>query len=593
LGDEREEIRARINIVDLVSQRVALKKAGKGYTGLCPFHQDRNPSFSVDPTTGRYRCWSCNESGDIFTWVMKTENVDFAQALQDLASRAGVELKSRKGHVPKSVKDEQRAIMHAALSFFRRQLATNPQARNYCDERGLDQTTLDTWEIGYAPDVNGAMSSHLKKEGISLSEARSLFLVDQDPSGGYYDRFRGRLMFPIRDERGDLVAFGGRIIGAGQPKYINSSDTPLFHKSRVLYGLNRARETISAGKPAVIVEGYMDVIACHRSGVTNAVAALGTSFGEDHVKLLKRWAKSITLLFDADAAGQRAALSAIELVDKEGLRVGIALIPHGKDPDTLLKDSGPEAVAAAVEATVAPVEFRLNALLKARSPDQEEFWEAAIQILAQAKQDMEIEVHLLKLAGMYPGLKDIAAAQIRLRRMVDQARRKQAAKRAEPARPVKGQAEFMPLQEPLSSAEIITFAALRHPSFQRFAWMTILQAPYMFQTGAGSELASAVAASFPSAPPEGPVGAWIHRLEPETMRQLLVDLLQDLRASNLKEDEVVDAIKVFRLAAERRELTRLMQNSTTPEDRLEIFNRLKRLKVEPDPDADEDEDPYA
>jgi len=524
---------------------------------------------------------------------MKTENVDFAEALQDLASRAGVELKARKGQVPKSVKEQHRLIMNAALRFFRQQLTSSPSAKQYCDERSLDESVLSTWEIGYAPEVNGAMSSFLKKEGVPLADAKSLFLVDQDAGGGYYDRFRGRLMFPIRDERGDLVAFGGRIIGSGQPKYINSSDTPLYHKSRVLYGLNRARETLSSGRPAVLVEGYMDVIACHRSGATQAVAALGTALGEDHAKLLKRWTKQVTILFDADSAGQKAADRAIDILEAEGLRVGVALIPHGKDPDVLLRESGPEAVLESISSTSSPVEFRLNALLKERSTTDEEFWTLAVGILARAKQDMELEVHLLKLAGMYPGLKDVGAAQARLRTMVARAGARRAPDSKEPARPVKAQPEYMPLQEPLSSAEIVTFAAMEHAPFQRIAWVTVVQYPYIFETGTGERLASAIAQSFPTTPPQGPVGDWIHRLEPEPMRQLMLDLLRDFRASNVKEERVVDVIQSLKVAAEKRELVRLKEGTSTPEQRQEILNRIRRLKMPAEPDEDEDADPFA
>ncbi|MCH8980224.1 MAG: DNA primase, partial [Armatimonadetes bacterium] len=276
MADERELVRSRIDILDLVGQRVRLKRSGKNWTGLCPFHEDRNPSFSVSPDIGRYKCWSCDASGDVFTWVMETQGVEFREALEILAKQAGVELTrgSRQDHTRRRRMTDAMAV---ALDFFRDQLQVSQRAREYCKGRGLDDDTLARWDIGYAPDLGEALAAELKKKGCKLSECRELFLVDGNEQIGYGDRFRGRVIFPIRDDQGNLIAFGGRIIGDGRPKYINSSDTPLFSKSRTLYGMHRARDTVRKLRRAVVVEGYLDVIACHRAGVTNAVATLGTS----------------------------------------------------------------------------------------------------------------------------------------------------------------------------------------------------------------------------------------------------------------------------------------------------------------------------
>lgn len=277
MTDEREEVRSRTDIVDLVSQRVVLKRVGKHYSGLCPFHDDKHPSFSVDAQSGRYRCWSCNESGDVFTWVMKTENLDFTEALKFLALRAGIALSGQTKGLPKGERELLDQAMGQALSYFQEQLHTNSAAADYCQRRDLSPEVLAAWNIGFAPDSNQGLAVRLKRLGLPLSICRDLFLVEQDASGGYYDRFRNRLMFPIFDERSRLVAFGGRLLGAGQPKYINSSDTPLYRKGKVLYGLAAARETLIRTRQAVLVEGYLDVIACHRSGITAAVASLGTA----------------------------------------------------------------------------------------------------------------------------------------------------------------------------------------------------------------------------------------------------------------------------------------------------------------------------
>ncbi|MFQ3677909.1 MAG: DNA primase, partial [Fimbriimonadaceae bacterium] len=299
MAGEREEIRARISIVELVGQRVSLKRTGKDWKGLCPFHPDKNPSFSVSETTGRYRCWSCGETGDVFSWVMKTQNVDFPEALEILARQAGVELTPRAGAPDHSLRVRQLAAMEEALKFFREQLVRSREALGYVERRGLDQEILDAWEIGYAPADGSPLSRRLGKAGFPLEMCRDLFLVDQSGSG-YRDKFFNRLMFPIRNERGELVAFGGRVLGDGHPKYINSGDTPIFRKSRVLYGMFRAREAMRRRRHAVLVEGYLDVIACHRAGVDTAVASLGTALAEEHAQLLRRWVDEVTIFYDGD-----------------------------------------------------------------------------------------------------------------------------------------------------------------------------------------------------------------------------------------------------------------------------------------------------
>lgn len=589
MTDERDEIRVRVDIVDLISRRVALKRSGKGYTGLCPFHEDRNPSFFVDPRTGRYKCWSCGESGDVFTWVMKTEHVEFVDALRSLADAAGIKLTRSASRTPPSVRDNLRRAMAEALAFFAEELPKSEQAIAYCHGRGIDDGVIKDWELGYAPDRGEALAVRLKRAGVSLAEGKSLFLVDEDPSGGFYDRFRSRLMFPIRDERGDLVAFGGRLLGDGTPKYINSSDTPLYRKSRVLYGMDRARDAMSKSRQAVLVEGYLDVIACHRSGVDTAVASLGTALSEDHAKLLKRWVAEVVILYDSDEAGQKAADRAITILEEEGLQVRVALMPTGEDPDTLLRASGPEAVRQSVTRGVTPTAFRLAALEKRLHPDQEQFWQEAFVILASARHEIEVEGHLPRLASMYPGLRDVSAAVNQLRRGIARVRgdrpRKTSA-RAPAAR------EFVPLKEELTSAEMVVFAALHEPDFRRYAWMTIVRQPEVFATGRGAALAAAIAEAFPDAPPDDSASIWIHHVEPEECRQLLGDVLLDLRNANLTERLVADSIKALHEQSERRKLNRDKQGDLTSDQRQEILRRLKRMQGPPVPSNPIPSDPF-
>jgi len=576
--DERDEVRARIDIAELVGREVALKRAGKVYKGLCPFHQDRNPSFTVSAETGRYKCWSCGETGDIFTWVMKRQNVEFGEALRILAKQAGVTLANRSS-TPPSVKQAQEAAMDEALRFFRDQLTRSSTAKEYCDGRGLDQSALDGWEIGYAPDVGEALAVHLKKKGFSLGECKNLFLVDQDAGGGYFDKFRGRLIFPIRDERGELVAFGGRVLGQGHPKYINSSDTPLYRKSRVLYGMNRARERLSAQHQAVLVEGYLDVIACHRAGVTNALASLGTSLSEDHAKLLKRWCSEVVILYDSDDAGQKAAERAVKILSAENLRVSVALMPPGDDPDTLLRRVGPAAVQKAVAGGLSPMEYGVQALLQRLSPNQPEFWGEAVTLLAEAPTEMELDRQIVRLAPMYPGLKDSVQAQNALRREVAKMRPnvRTNGNRDRSSRP---RSDASPAAPQLAGAEIVVFHAFLEPQFRPRAWM-FARTRDLFVTDAGTRLSEAIATAFPQAAPQGPTSEWLHRIEPEELRQLLSDLTLDLRASRLSDEYVTDAVQKLREMAGDRRLREVREQATGSDEEYQYFLKLKERK----PDA--------
>ena len=424
MNDDRDEIRRRIDLVDLVSQRVRLKRSGKNYTGLCPFHDDKSPSFYVNPALGRYTCFSCGEKGDVFTWTMKTQGLEFREALQLLADQAGVKLTSYSGPTQdKSEREGWLATMQSALIFYRNELNKSSTAKTYCENRDIPQAVIDEWELGYAPDVREALVSQLKRDGHQLVEAERLFLVQGDQQTGYRDKFFSRLMFPIRDDKGDLVGFGGRVLGDGTPKYINSSDTPLYRKSRVLYGFHRARDRMMKERHAVLVEGYLDVIACHRAGVKEAVASLGTSLAEDHAKLLKRFCDKVTILYDADKAGEKAAMRAVEILGEVGLQCRIALMPQGEDPDTLLRQKGAEAVQEAVTKAESPFDFEIRLLESRTGILTDEFWEQIPLVLAKAPTELDLERHVLRLAGQHPAIPNSQAAAAALRREVNKHRR--------------------------------------------------------------------------------------------------------------------------------------------------------------------------
>lgn len=579
MADERDEIRRRVDIVELVGQFVNLKRTGKSYTGLCPFHNDKRPSFTVNPEIGLYKCWSCGATGDIFNWVMETQKVDFREALEILAKEAGVTLSSRgaPNKEQNELADRQRNAMDSALTFFKKQFASSPIAKDYAAKRSMDQEVLQKWEIGYGPDLGDALARVLQKQKFSLAECKELFLVDQDASGGYYDRFRSRLIFPIRDERGRLVAFGGRIIGDGIPKYINSSDTPLYRKSRVLYGFFQSRDAISKERHAVLTEGYMDTIACHRAGVGIAVANLGTALAEEQIQLLRRWCDRVTILYDSDAAGQKAADRSAALLEEAGIQVRIAVLPDGEDPDTVLEKSGPAGVQRGIEQAMSPIEFRLWVLRKNSTPDKDEYWREVVPILATAPNPLELEKHLLKVAAEYPDIRDKAKARQALEQMVADYRRGQ--KPATRNQPVKPAVTTGPRIPKLAGTEKVLFMALFDQAFAQQAWK-LIQDDDNFSSSIGLKMAKALREEIGEDFPFTESNIWLPEIKNDPLRRALSDLAWS-DTVHITVEVLEDVERRLAKQREKQSTQRLSgASSKTDEDLKKLQEQLQRLKGE-------------
>lgn len=324
-----DEIKSKIDIVDLVSEAgVKLRHAGKNYTGFCPFHDNKHtPAFVLWPETGTWRCFGqCNEGGDIFKFVMKREGIDFKEALQKLALRAGVELKEYQRETPrqKEAFENLRKLLEDAIIYYRSQLFSNQELLAYLREkRGLSDTTIETFGLGYAPAGYDHLIQHFTPKGYSPQELFDAGMLSEREDGSHFDRFRNRIMIPIRDEQGRMAGFGARIVDPNDvPKFLNSPETPIFTKGRLLYGLDRARKPIRAADQAVIVEGYLDVIALHQAGYENVVSPMGTALTEDQLRLLKKSTRRIVLALDPDVAGQKAVLRGLDAarsaMDREG-----------------------------------------------------------------------------------------------------------------------------------------------------------------------------------------------------------------------------------------------------------------------------------
>lgn len=351
-----DELRHRINIAELIGRKVRLVRKGRSHMGLCPFHTEKSPSFSVQEDKGFYHCFGCGAHGDAFTFVMETEGLSFREAVERLAAEQGMESPLKGGRSPKEEKGASGRtlyeVMELAVVWFQEQLAGpyGGGARDYLKLRGLDGAAQSRFRLGFAPDMRTALIGHLSAKGVSLDEIAAVGLAGQPEGGGDpYDRFRARLMFPIFDVRGRAIAFGGRtLLPEGKPKYLNSPETPLFKKSTVLFNHQTARAAAAKGQSVIVAEGYVDVIALVLAGFEGAVAPLGTALTEEQIGLLWRMADEPILCFDGDKAGQAAASRAIDRALPElqpGKSLRFAILPGGQDPDDLIRGQGRDAMA--------------------------------------------------------------------------------------------------------------------------------------------------------------------------------------------------------------------------------------------------------
>jgi DNA primase len=398
LKDDIEALRRQADIVTVVGDYTQLKRAGRSFKGLCPFHTEKTPSFTVTPEGNFFHCFGCGASGDIYDFLMRIEGLEFPEAVESLARRTGVtlryeELSSRER---RAIGERSRLVdtTAAALAFFREQLYadTGQGAREYLKTRGFGRPDAERFELGYAPNEWEALSSALRAKGIADKELIEIGVSVRNDRGGLRDRFRGRLIFPVHDPGGDVIGFGGRILPGEDygdfepPKYLNSPETPLYKKSRVLYGVPQARADIVRAGEVLICEGYTDVMALHQAGFGNAVATCGTAVGLEHLKLISRYAQRAVLAFDADTAGVQAAERAWEaaraLADEgrgTALELRVLVLPPGRDPADLVRDAGVEGMQRAVEASTSVVPFLLRHRLAGADLDSEAGRTAALR----------------------------------------------------------------------------------------------------------------------------------------------------------------------------------------------------------------------
>ena len=404
-----DEIRARSDIVEVVSQYVALKRTGKNFKGLCPFHAEKTPSFTVNPSLQRWRCFGCGLYGDVFDFIMRIENVTFVEAARLLAERLGLEFQTTGSASAQQQKDRREQILQVnriAAQFFRDMLKRYPLPQRVLQQRGVTPETQERFGIGYAPPEWSALTNLIKTKRMPLTIAAEAGLIVQGESGEYYDRFRDRLMFPIWDRQGRVVAFGGRALGDATPKYLNSPETPLFRKSRTIYALHLARERMMAERTALLLEGYMDVVAAHQAGFTHAIASMGTSLTEEQIGILSRLVSRVIVVYDSDNAGIEAAKRAAEILQQHHMEVLVARLPDGEDPDSLLRRLGASALQECIDKAEPLTAFLLHNLQRRYELQTVEgrmkVLKEAIPILAAIPSGIERDRYITQLAPLHP-----------------------------------------------------------------------------------------------------------------------------------------------------------------------------------------------
>ena len=583
-----EEVKSRTNIADIVGDYVSLKSAGVGsMKGLCPFHDERSPSFHVRPQVGFYHCFGCGESGDVYSFLQKMDHVSFSEAVERLAGRVGIELHYEGGTEAPDHTNRARllAANQAAAEFFVERLGS-PGAdvgRRFLGERGFDAHAAERFGVGFAPKSWDELTSHLRKKGFTTEELTISGLVSAGDRG-VYDRFRGRLVWPIRDITGQTIGFGARKLLEDDkgPKYLNTPETPVYHKAQVLYGLDLAKRDISRSHQVVVVEGYTDVMACHLAGVTTAVATCGTSFGVDHIKVLRRVLGDETSLgevvftFDPDAAGQKAAVRAFGEEQRFAAQTYVAVAPEGLDPCDLRLNRGDEAVRRLVDSKKPMFEFMIRQVLGQYNLDTVEGRVAALRAAAPVVSDIRDPAlrpgytrELARLLGVEVGevTRAVTAAQARSR----------TANEASPASRRPGDSAPSPSEKPFSLVDLPTDPATR---LERDALMAMLQQPEIIgrdilqravqATFANQSLAivrDAVAASLPH------IGSqdWLDRVVDEVPHPL-ADLVRQLAVAPLPERterEITRYVRDITIAIVDRDLLRL---------KAELLGRLQRTE---------------
>lgn len=409
LKDVIEEIKIRNDISEVISDYIQLRPSGSNYKGLCPFHNEKTPSFHVSTSKQIYKCFGCGEGGDVISFIMKVENLEFIDAVKFLANRCGIEINTNIDENTKKklekIKRFQEIHVVAARFFYMNLMQKNNPGYKYLVKRGLDEKTIKSFGLGYSPDSWDSLKNYLLKSGYTIEEIKECGLVGQSrKNNNYFDKFRNRVMFPIFDYKGNVIGFGGRVLDDSVPKYLNSEDTIIFNKRYNLYGLNFARKHIGNSRTLILVEGYMDLISMHQYGVKNVVATLGTALTEAQAQLIKKFADNVVLSYDSDQAGVNASLRAIGILEKSGLKPRVLNLGKSKDPDEFVRANGLDEMLKRVENASDAVKFKIDTLYgnyDFSNPEENvEFLQQAVKILNYIKSPIELDFYVKYLSEL-------------------------------------------------------------------------------------------------------------------------------------------------------------------------------------------------
>ncbi len=401
------EIIERNDIVDVISEYMALKKSGTNYKCLCPFHSEKSPSFSVSSTKQIFNCFGCGVGGNVISFIQKMEKLEFVEAVKFLADRAKIEINDSKSEQELNKLNLYKSIYkinQETARFFYSNLNKSAAPMNYLLGRGLNESTIKSFGLGFASDAWNTLLNYLKQKGYSQElMIKAGLITSSEKSRGYYDKFRNRVMFPIIDLKGNVIAFGGRVMDDSKPKYLNSPETPIFNKGENIYGLNFVKKQQNI-ENIIIVEGYMDAISLHQYGVINAVASLGTAFTENQAKLLKRFSNEIIIAYDADIAGQAATLKGLAILEKEGCIVKVLTIPSGKDPDEYIRKEGAKAFEERIKKSISFMEYKIENAKKGLNieniQDRIKFTKEFSMILKDLESNVEIDAYIKKYSNI-------------------------------------------------------------------------------------------------------------------------------------------------------------------------------------------------
>jgi len=407
--DKIAEIRNRASIVEVISDYVTLKKAGRNHMGLCPFHGEKTPSFTVSEEKGIYHCFGCHAGGSVFQFLMEYDHQSFPEAVEQVAKRYGIVIeRSDAGNYQRDLGERENLfrINERAAANYQRILFEHPEGKaalEYLKQRGVDDAIARKFMLGFAPQGGSGLVGLVKKESLAVADAIKLGLVGQRNPQQYYEKFFARVIFPIANAAGKIVGFGGRVMDQGMPKYLNSSETPLFHKGSTVYGLHQAKEGIRQADRVVVVEGYLDVIALAQHGIAYAVATLGTALSVDHVRALSRYTKNIIALFDGDDAGLKAAARSFEIFVEAGLLGRAAFLPKDEDPDSFVRQQGKDAVEKLLDQAVPLADFYFSWLQRRHGSTIEGKSQTASEIgrlLAKVTNPFEVDLLIRRAADL-------------------------------------------------------------------------------------------------------------------------------------------------------------------------------------------------